>query len=133
VKTRIQDAFDNIVYAHRVVRESTLRLQRTEDPDEIAATLADLQGVLPSHFRAEERPEGYFDHLRRALPHDAEGQVAALVVDHREMEQTLGALMEAEAHDAEWVARAQKLARRLRDHEQSEARLGAAPIDNGRL
>ncbi len=122
---RIQDAFDAIVNAHRVVRETIAGILRASEPESVVAALGELNTVLPHHFRVEERPEGFFDHLRQRSRH-APAEIDALVAEHHVLETTLAALLGADVHDAEWLSRAQDFARLLSEHEKKEARLGAS-------
>jgi len=122
------NAFDPIVQAHRVVRESIALVTRSTDPDAIDRALTSLHAILPDHFHAEERVGGFFDHLRHYLPN--EGRVRILIGEHRDLERDLIVLLGPGTRDILWVERTQAFARRLQDHERLEARLGAAGLSN---
>jgi len=124
--SKMQSTFDHIVEGHRVVQEATTRILGSTDVEEVAQQLEGLAEVLPDHFSYEERPAGYFDHLRDSLPGKAARRLAKFVDDHRYMEGELQDLLEAEARDQAWLNWAHEFARNVRDHEADEAALAAA-------
>jgi len=123
----MQSTFDHIVRGHRIVQEATARILDSTDLEEVGRQLEGLAEVLPDHFSYEERPGGYFDHLRDHLPDGTSKRLAQLTHDHRFMEGELQDLLEEGARgDPSWLEWAHRFARHLREHEAAEAGLGAA-------
>ena len=121
--------FESVVHTHLMLREATSRIGRTEAFEAVEGALAQLASILPDHFHAEERANGFFDHLRRSLD-DAEEQVDGLCDEHRAMEHELSALLGPGDHDRTWLRRAKELARHLEEHETREARLGVVGFES---
>lgn len=125
----VQDTFDEIVSAHRVVREAVTALLTATDRAEALPHIERLGKVLPAHFAYEESENGYFAHLRSHLAERHHGAVDKLVVEHREMSVEVLALLEDDGDG--WILRARRFAQKLKGHEQREARLGATPSEPG--
>jgi hypothetical protein len=115
------DGDDVIVRTHRAVRAFLAAIEASVPGDAQApwrSSLEVLRPLLPDHFAAEERPDGFCDRVARYVGAE---RAAALRRDHRELLRWVDALGVVAGRRLELAARA--FAARLSDHERSESEL----------
>src|SRR5262245_714116 len=111
--------YEVVVRTHRAVRAFLAAVEGAAHGDPAAPwrpSLAALRPMLPDHFAAEERPDGFCDRVARYVGAD---RAAALRRDHRELLRWVDALGSVEGRRLELAARA--FAERLAEHERVES------------
>jgi len=114
--------------AHKALLENLRMLETAagqssiQNAAELKARLDQIQKHISDHFQLEEQ-DGYMDAVLKRDPH-RERTVAELLQEHRDMGQTLEALVEeagaAKALDKSFGDRVRTWIHRVRDHESRE-------------